>query len=153
MISLYLVVVGVLASKSCLTLATPWTVAHQASLPMEFSRQEYWSGLPFPSPGYLPDPGIELESPALQAESLLIEPQGKPHCTLNTILEMLSPGCPWWSSGWESAFQCRACGFYPWSGNWEPTYCRATKPTSHSWRAHMPQWRSHMQKLRLDIVK
>ena len=95
MISLYLVVVGVLASKSCLTLATPWTVAHQASLPMEFSRQEYWSGLPFPSPGYLPDPGIELESPALQAESLLIEPQGKPHWTLNTILEMLSPGCPW----------------------------------------------------------
>ena len=45
--------------------ATPWTVAHQAPLSMEFSRQEYWSGLPFPSPGDLPDPGIEPRSPAL----------------------------------------------------------------------------------------
>ena len=44
---------------------TPWTVAHQAPLPMEFSRQEYWSGLPFPSPGNLSDPGIKPESPAL----------------------------------------------------------------------------------------
>ena len=47
--------------------ATPWTVAHQAPLSMEFSRQEYWRGLPFPSPGDLPDPGIEPVSPALQA--------------------------------------------------------------------------------------
>ena len=47
----------------------PWT-AHQASLSMKFSRQEYWSGLPFPSPGDLPDPGIEAGSPALQADSL-----------------------------------------------------------------------------------
>ena len=53
-----------------------WTVAPQASLSMEFSRQEYWSGLPFPSPGYLPDPGIEPRSLALQADSLLSEPQG-----------------------------------------------------------------------------
>jgi len=45
--------------------ATPWTVAYQAPPSMGFSRQEYWSGLPFPSPEYLPDPGIELESPAL----------------------------------------------------------------------------------------
>jgi len=45
---------------------------------MEFSREEYWSGLPFPSPGYLPDPGIKLESPALQADSLPSEPPGKP---------------------------------------------------------------------------
>ena len=44
---------------------TPWTVAHQAPLFMGFSRQEYWNGLPFPSPGDLPDPGIEFESPAL----------------------------------------------------------------------------------------
>ena len=46
---------------------------------MGFSRQEYWSGLPFPSPGHLPDPGIEPRSPALQADSLLSEPQGKLH--------------------------------------------------------------------------
>ena len=50
--------------------AIPWTVAHQALLSMEFSRQEYWSGLPFPSPGDLPNPGIKLGFPALQADSL-----------------------------------------------------------------------------------
>jgi len=59
-----------LVTKSCLTLATPWTVARQALLSMRFSRQGYWSGLPFPSPGDLPDPGIEPGSPALQADSL-----------------------------------------------------------------------------------
>ena len=67
------VVVGGLVAKSCLSLATPWTVARQAPLSMGFSRQEYWSGLPFPSPGDLPDPGIETRSPALQANSLLTE--------------------------------------------------------------------------------
>ena len=56
--------------------AAPWTVTHQASLSMGFSRQEYWSGLPFPSPGDLPDSGIEPVSPTLQADSLLSEPQG-----------------------------------------------------------------------------
>jgi len=49
---------------------TPWTVALQAALSMAFPRQEYWSGLPFPSPGDLPDPGIKPGSPALQADSL-----------------------------------------------------------------------------------
>ena len=57
--------------------ATPWTVAYQAPLSMGFSRQEYWSGLPFPSPGDLPDPGIEPGSPALQADALTSEPPGK----------------------------------------------------------------------------
>ena len=50
--------------------ATPWTVAYQAPQSMEFSRQEYWSGLPFPSPGDLPNPGIEPGSPALQGDAL-----------------------------------------------------------------------------------
>ena len=58
--------------------ATPWTVAHQAALSMEFSRQENWSGLPFPSPGDLPKPGVDPRSPASQADSLLSEPPGKP---------------------------------------------------------------------------
>ena len=58
--------------------AAPWTVAHQASLSMGFPRQESWSGLPFPSPGDLPDPGIEPGSPALQADTLTSEPPGKP---------------------------------------------------------------------------
>ena len=57
--------------------ATPWTVAHQAPPFMGFSRQEYWSGWPFPSPGDLPDPGIEPKSPALQADALTSEPPGK----------------------------------------------------------------------------
>ena len=54
--------------------ATPWTVARQAPLSMGFSRQEYWSGLPFPSPGDLPDPGMEPGSPALEADALTSEP-------------------------------------------------------------------------------
>ena len=62
-------------AKSCLTLATPWTLACQAPLSMGFSREEYWSGLPFPSPGDLP--GIKPGSPALQADSLPTELQGK----------------------------------------------------------------------------
>ena len=53
---------GVLVAKLCLTLLTPWTVAFQAPLSMGFSRQEYWSGFPFPSSGELPDPGIKLGS-------------------------------------------------------------------------------------------
>ena len=66
-----------LIAKSCLTLATPWTVACQAPLSMGFSRQEYWTGLPFFSPGNLPDPEIKPESsafPALQVGSLRLEP-------------------------------------------------------------------------------
>ena len=67
-------------SLSCVQLfATPRTVAYQAPLSMEFSRQEYWSGLPFPSPGDFPDPGIEPGFPALQADALLSEPQGSPN--------------------------------------------------------------------------
>ena len=58
--------------------ATPWTVAHQAPLSMRFSRQEDWSGFPFPTPGDLPDPGIEPTSPAWQADSLPRVPPGKP---------------------------------------------------------------------------
>ena len=58
--------------------ATPWTVAYQAPPSMGFSRQEYWSGLPFPSPGDLPNPGIEPGPPAFQADTLTSEPPGKP---------------------------------------------------------------------------
>ena len=68
---------GGLVTKSCPTLVTPWTVALQAPLSMRFSRQEYWTELPFPSPGDLPNPGIKPGSPAFQADSLLTELQGK----------------------------------------------------------------------------
>ena len=57
---------------------TPWTVACQTSLSIEFSKQEYWGGLPFPSPGNLPNPGIEPGSPSLQVDSFTTEPGGKP---------------------------------------------------------------------------
>ena len=70
--------------------AIPWAVAHQAPLPMGIPRQEYWSGLLFPSPGNLPNPGIEPESPALQPDSLLSEPPGKPiiNVTLDKFLSL-----------------------------------------------------------------
>ena len=59
---------------------TPWTVAHQAPLSMIFSRQEYWSGLPFPSPGGITDQGIEPRSPASQADDLISEPLHSRYC-------------------------------------------------------------------------
>ena len=64
---------GGLVAKSCPALAIPWTVTWQAPLSMGFSREEYWGGLPFPSPGDLPDSGIEPGSPALQAHDLPTE--------------------------------------------------------------------------------
>ena len=66
-----------LVSKSCPTLLQPWTVAPQVPLSMEFPRQEYWSGLPFPSPGDLPDLGIEPMSPELASGFFTNEPPGK----------------------------------------------------------------------------
>ena len=63
----------------------PWTGAHQARPSMGFSRQEYWSGLPFPSPEDLPDPGIEPRSPTLPADALTSEPPGKPNYALGDV--------------------------------------------------------------------
>ena len=73
-------------AQFCLTLCDPETVAQQAPLSLEFSRQEYWSGLPFPSPGDLLEPGIELRSPAMQVDSLPSEPPGKTF-NLNYLLK------------------------------------------------------------------
>ena len=67
--------------------ATPWTAACQAPPSMGFSRQEYWSGLPFPSPGDLPNPGIEPRSPTLQADALTSEPPGKPYIMWKVMLK------------------------------------------------------------------
>ena len=81
----------------CPTLASSWTLTSQALLSMGFARQEYWSGLPFPSPGDLSDPRIEPGSSALQVGSLLTEPPG------NNIAEgtLLSVS---WQLGWEGAW-------------------------------------------------
>ena len=94
-----------------LLLATPWTVAYQAPASMGFSKQEYWSGLRFPSPGDLPNPGIELRSPALQADTLPSEPPGNnqgdayqncneisPHTCQNHYYQKMTNKC------------CRECG-------------------------------------------
>ena len=67
-----------MCAQSCAALQFPWTVAHQSPLSMGFSRQEYWDGLAFPTPGDLPNPGIEPRPPTLQADSLPPEPQGSP---------------------------------------------------------------------------
>ena len=71
-----------LVSPLCLPLCSPWTVACRLLCPRRFSRQEYWSGLPCPPPGDLPNPGIEPRSSALQAHSLPSEPPGKPTCLM-----------------------------------------------------------------------
>ena len=68
--------------------ATRWTVARQAPLSMGFSRQEYWSGLPFPSPEDLPNPGIEPGSPALEADALISEPEGLSKTEANKLIIM-----------------------------------------------------------------
>ena len=73
---------GGLVAKSCVTLLTPWTAAQQAPPSMGFPRQEYQNGLPFPSPGDLPNPRIELGFPALQADSLPMSHQGSPSSLL-----------------------------------------------------------------------
>ena len=93
---------------------TPWSVAHQAAPSMGSSRPEYWSELPFPSPGDLPSPGIKPGSPSLQADSLLSEPQGSPSFispSVNYASETViwshrfsAPSCTtWWR--FEKAFQ------------------------------------------------
>ena len=90
---------------------TPWAVAHQAPMSVEFSRQEYWSGLPCPSPGDLPDPGIEPVSPALQADSLPSEPPGKPSWIYKTTSKVANiigrhAACFSYASGlWAGAFK------------------------------------------------
>ena len=101
--------------------ATLWTVAHQAPLSMGFSRQGYWSGLPFPFPGDLPDPGIEPRAPALQADALPSEPpgiatraitvphhyQGSLHCNEITFLVTVTPKPLIY-------LLCRQMGLYTW---------------------------------------
>ena len=97
-------------SLSCVWLfVTLWTVARQASQSMGFSRQEYWTGLPFPSPGDLPDPAIKLRSLALQADSLPSDSQEKPHhrgleCKSRKSRDIWSNRQVWpWSTKWSRA--------------------------------------------------
>ena len=91
--------------------ATPWTVAYQAPLSVGFSRQEYWSGLPFPSPGDLPNPGIEPRSPALHAKSMFLQVAKslQLYPTLSEPMSCNPPGCCLWvSPGKNTGVGCRA---------------------------------------------
>ena len=81
---------GSLVTKSCPTLVTPWTVAHQGSLTMGFPRKEYWSGLPFPSPGDLPSTRIKPRSPVLQAVSLLLSHWGSLYVYSDSEVTLMS---------------------------------------------------------------
>ena len=109
-------------SLSCVRLfMTPWTVAHQTPSSMGFSRQQYWSGLPFPSPGDLPDPGIEPRSLTFQVDALTSKPPGKPpqaalpslnsYSTSKTQFKVLSLGTSDFSH-W-SGLQCFSFVFPP----------------------------------------
>ena len=91
---------------------TPWAVAHQAPPSMGFSRQEYWSGVPFPSPRDLHDSGIEPRFPALQADALPSEPRGKPHFIPETSIRYASEDV----GGEGFSCQRRRYRFNPWSG-------------------------------------
>ena len=94
---IYMVVAGLVA-KSCLTLVTPWTVAQQVLLSMGFPRQEYWSELPFPSPGDLPNPGIEpslLHCRQILYQLSHLEQWGSGSFQVSEYIKMLrSHGCP-----------------------------------------------------------
>ena len=86
-----LVVVVVFSCKVVSDSESPWTVAHQAPLSMGFSSQEYWSGLPFTSPGHLPDPGIKPSFPALQVNSLLLSHWRSPYKLVAGHFNLSSP--------------------------------------------------------------
>ena len=91
-------------AQSCELFVKPWPIAYRAPLSMEFSKQEYWSGLPFHSPGDLPGPGIEPWSLTLQADALPSEPPGKPGRWQMPLLQLCSTlcdpmDCPWRSPG------------------------------------------------------
>ena len=141
---------GGLVTKLCLTLATPCTVACQTPLSMEFPRPEYWSGLPFPSPVDLPDPGIKPASPTLQADPLMLSHQGSPLSSTDKSKSTPEFSCyreiglPLWLSGKESACQ----GKRPWIQSliWEdPTCCGASKPMNHNCWACALEPGSHIQ--------
>ena len=99
-------------AQSCLTLCNPVDcIAHEVPPPMGFSRQEYWSGLPLPSPGDIPDPGIEPRSPTLQADTLTSEPPGKPNDKEPTCQYRKQKRHGFDSWVWK----------IPWRREWQPT--------------------------------
>ena len=100
---------------------TPRTVAHQAPPSMGFSRQHYWSGVPFPSPGDLPNPGIEPGSPALEADALTSEPPGKTELGSASALFKISHRAPTLPEEYVSPLKGEGAGDQKGAGR-EPLY-------------------------------
>ena len=117
-------------SESCPVLSDSFTtlqiIACRVPLSMEFSRQEYWSGLPFPSPGDLPDPGIKSRSPALQAESLLSDSPGKPLSVLKDETKQYA-SWPCWLTAHQFSLFCHSHGSYLPLQDWN-TMCLHQQP-------------------------
>ena len=120
---------------------TPWTIKS-----MEFSRSEYWSGQPFPSPGNLPNPGIEPMSPAFQVDSVPAKPPGKPKKSTVGNLSLLQwifkthsniLGLPWWLSWLRIHLQCGRAGFDLWVG--KIPWRRERLPTPVFWPGEFHQ--------------
>ena len=134
--------------------ATPWTVAYQAPLSMGFSRQEYWSGVPLPSLGDIPNLGIKPRSPTLQADILLSEPPGKPwkhELFVNfgnyslvgyTVYKYFLSSCGL-SFRFIYSFLCSARGF-PGSSAGKESACNAGEPQFHSWVRRKPWKRDRL---------
>ena len=121
----------VLVTQTC---PTPWTVARQAPPFMESSRQEHWSGLPFPSPGDLPDPGIKPGFPTLQADSLPSEPAGKPFVHVDGVTQASSsmnfyPGDKFWGPCPGLTSQDRVSRPVPGQTTGTQGSCRGLNPT------------------------
>ena len=141
---------------------TPWTIAYQAPPSMGFSRQEYWSGLPFPSPGNLPNPGIEPRSPTLQTDALPSEPSGKSfyvkymECLCNIHISgslcksyppMLMFSHVWlFATPWTVAYQAPLSMGFPKQEYWS----RLPFPSPSGLPCEMPCWMKHNLESRLQ---
>ena len=128
---------GGLVSKSCLTLATPWTVACQAPLSMEFSRQEYWSWVPFTSTGDLPNPGIKPRSAALQADSLPSQPSRTPPNEVGPALkgkEQLHSEERQWRKQQKCEQRQSSESVIHWRGSWWGVVISPTPTTRNIWQ-------------------
>ena len=124
---------------------TPWTVPHQAPLSRGFSRLQYWSGLPFPSPGGLPDPGIKPVSPTLTGKYFSAEPLGKLEFKFITKFSYDSRASQW-LSGEESACSAEDLGSIPGEGNGNPLCVLA-------WRIPWTEEVDRLQSLELQSVR
>ena len=131
---------------------TLWTIAHQAPLSMEFSRQEYWSGLPFPPPGESSRPRDRTQDSCIAVRFITTEPPGKPL----VIHQRAFRGLLWWPNGKESACQCNSPEFdpwvrkIPWRRKWQPTL--VLLPGKSFGKKSLAGYRQWSRRVRQDLV-